>query len=1105
MNFATDLPRRLKNTLNLRKDEESIVILLLAFSFFQYFSLAILFVTASAIFLTDHSISELPYVFIGTSLMLLFLMLVYNQLEKIMSPKNIILSEAIMLLLVIVIFRFGFNYDLIWIGYGLIIWHRVMADYIDDGFNRLVLLLLDVRQSKRLYGLVSSSEIPANILGYLAATIFIPFIGTVNLLWISAAGLLISLIFLFRIVSGTHKDLITDVDNSESEKTDEEEPENLFKKIFKTQFIFILSLTISFSVITFIFIEFAFLHKVELETENQQDIVMLMAIVFGLGQVAAFFLKTFFYAFIHRKYGIKFTLFALPVTLAVISVAVIIESFLPNSTTLLIYSWIFIMFISDTLNTSLYKTSFISLLQPLARKMKMQGYKIMNNIEVLAIGIGGIILVLTFSESNDGLLHYSYLLLGGVVGWIACIPVLNKYYLKTLEEGLKKRIIETSALEINTPQTLEIIHDKLKSKYPGEVIYALDVLCKDKTVRNSDLMGELLSHPLPEVRKEVYSRIKSLKIKDLQQNIKSKIQQEASPAVKKAAVETYCALGEADVVDEISNFLDSENPDLRAGALVGLVSYGGINGIIIAGQRLMEHINSPDPTERAFGAYVIGEVGIHNFYHPLLMLLKDKKVEVRREALIAAGKIKHPNLYEPLVHSIFMPNLFEVAINALIKCDAGVIDVIEQQIESLKDKPKHLRRLIRVCGRIESEKSILILKDKFHFPNIEVRDQVLHSCSLLGYKPAKGEKSDILNAIHAELADATWFLNCIKVLMHTNKWLEKANFDLLIRALNIELKQLKKRILYLMSFLYESKEIVQVWSSLQMKDRTKIANALEILDVLASKDLTVVVLPLLENFPLSHQLKIFNSRYKVPEYSLDKYLSQLITGEGCPAVIPWTRAVAIYNVHQMPVPALVELLEVTQGHKEELYSETAGFTLEKIQLETQENLITPAVTLVEEHKKQVHMSTKLLTIEKVMALKTTEIFRETTEDLLVDIASILKEISYKKDDLIVQKNEIGTCMYIIYSGSVLIHDGDFKLAELKEGNFFGELSLLDTEPRSASVTALEDSLLLRIDQQAFYEIMADRMEVIREMMKILCQRLRKQNVEVATLREKLKS
>jgi hypothetical protein len=209
-------------------------------------------------------------------------------------------------------------------------------------------------------------------------------------------------------------------------------------------------------------------------------------------------------------------------------------------------------------------------------------------------------------------------------------------------------------------------------------------------------------------------------------------------------------------------------------------------------------------------------------------------------------------------------------------------------------------------------------------------------------------------------------------------------------------------------------------------------------------------------------------------------------------------------VNQIKVPSLREALQVAKGHPSLLVSETAEWTLKNVELETPETLPMVSHDINRDEKliiKQPVMNPRLLTIEKVMALKTTGLFRETAEDLLVDIAFILKEAAFKKGETIVQKNEVGTCMFIIYSGSVKVHDGDHTLAQLSSRDFFGELSLLDAEPRSASVTALEDSLLLRIDQHAFYEIMADRMEVIREIMKILCSRLRHQNQEVKRLSE----
>jgi CRP/FNR family cyclic AMP-dependent transcriptional regulator len=58
---------------------------------------------------------------------------------------------------------------------------------------------------------------------------------------------------------------------------------------------------------------------------------------------------------------------------------------------------------------------------------------------------------------------------------------------------------------------------------------------------------------------------------------------------------------------------------------------------------------------------------------------------------------------------------------------------------------------------------------------------------------------------------------------------------------------------------------------------------------------------------------------------------------------------------------------------------------------------------------------------------------------------------------------------------------------------FGELSLLDSETRSATATTQSDCFLFKIDQEPFYELLEARPEVARGFIKILCQRLRAQN------------
>ena len=136
---------------------------------------------------------------------------------------------------------------------------------------------------------------------------------------------------------------------------------------------------------------------------------------------------------------------------------------------------------------------------------------------------------------------------------------------------------------------------------------------------------------------------------------------------------------------------------------------------------------------------------------------------------------------------------------------------------------------------------------------------------------------------------------------------------------------------------------------------------------------------------------------------------------------------------------------------------------------------------------------RLLLIEKVLVLKSLNLFKDTPENILADLAPLMKEIQYEQGTEIFKEGETGDCMYIIQQGNIKIHKGNTTLAILKEKEVFGELSLLDADTRSASATADTDCILYKIDQEPFYELMDERPEVAKGFIKILCQRLRTMN------------
>lgn len=144
---------------------------------------------------------------------------------------------------------------------------------------------------------------------------------------------------------------------------------------------------------------------------------------------------------------------------------------------------------------------------------------------------------------------------------------------------------------------------------------------------------------------------------------------------------------------------------------------------------------------------------------------------------------------------------------------------------------------------------------------------------------------------------------------------------------------------------------------------------------------------------------------------------------------------------------------------------------------------------------------KLLLFEKVLILKSLSLFNETPETILSELTPLLEEMEYEQGTPVFNEGDIGDSMYVIYKGEVKIHKGNSTLAILKEKEVFGELSLLDSETRSASATCHTDCFLFKLDQDPFYELLEARPEIARGFIKILCQRLRLLNEKMVTARD----
>lgn len=133
----------------------------------------------------------------------------------------------------------------------------------------------------------------------------------------------------------------------------------------------------------------------------------------------------------------------------------------------------------------------------------------------------------------------------------------------------------------------------------------------------------------------------------------------------------------------------------------------------------------------------------------------------------------------------------------------------------------------------------------------------------------------------------------------------------------------------------------------------------------------------------------------------------------------------------------------------------------------------------------------LLTIERVALLKSIDIFAETPDNILASVARIVEEVELVPGEKLIQEEDAGECLNIVIEGEVCVHSNEHTILNLGPGKTVGELALLDLEPRSASVSAVNDTFLFRIAREPFNEVMADRPEIALGIIRVLTRRIRR--------------
>ncbi|WP_133272279.1 cyclic nucleotide-binding domain-containing protein [Hymenobacter radiodurans] len=422
----------------------------------------------------------------------------------------------------------------------------------------------------------------------------------------------------------------------------------------------------------------------------------------------------------------------------------------------------------------------------------------------------------------------------------------------------------------------------------------------------------------------------------------------------------------------------------------------------------------------------------------------------------------------------------------LLQLDSSVLPELIQTLESPTASDALVRRVAQLCARQPVPASRQALVALARRANLHQRETALRAL-----RPMEQVETDapIFQAlVQEEMRLAHQLLQGIAAFSH----------DELRRCLYYELAKVQQRIFGLLFQLYTPHIIADAQRGVDHAARERQANALEILDNIIPRSLYQGLQALLDVAPVAEKVRVFD-RLLGP-LSQPARVVPFIVEQGEVAFSDWTISVALRHWHAEP--HTIRLLLPYIHSSNYLIRESAFFVLKKLserQPELYEQLMDvepalPALLMSHTHATTATISAR----DRVHILQQTALFAETPENVLSSIVPIMREVSFRDGQQIFAKGDLGTSLFIVYGGEVGIFNGTQHLTTFRKGDFFGELALLDAEPRSASAVAQGEVVAFRLDQEDFYDVMEERSEVLRNIMKVLCQRLRRQNEKMQT-------
>ncbi len=978
--------------LNIEREEAGDVLLFLSQSVFLGLFYGALDVAAYALFLDVYPPTMLPKAYIVSGIFGILLTSLYTVYQSKIRFSRFALINLLIIAILAIMLRSGFFFlskgAIVFVIFVLYTPLNIMATL---GFWGGVGRTFNLRQGKRIFGLIDSGQILGIILSSYGATALISFhFQTRDLLFVSSISIVLAL--LLQAMISRRLKIRLESAPPEEERTDSPVQTSFFG-LLKNKYILFLATFASFSMIATFFIHYSFVSVAKDSYPDTDNFAKFIGAFTGTMMIFSLLIKTFVYGRLMKTYGLRTILLLSPLLLALFTGTALLLGSTMGYTSASGNFMIFFLVISltklfsKTLKDSFEIPSFKILYQSIDSRIRFSVQsRIDGTVNEISALSSGLLLAGLASLAFIRTIHFVWVLLLVLLAWIYVAARLYMEYRNSLQDSLASYEKKTEHKKTADPEKLLL--EGMQSPLASTRIHTLELARTMSVGLFEQSCLNLFSKPDKDT-KEYAMMSWPLLPPSVQHKVADRIPFAASE-VKNSAV------------------FPGPYP--------------------LPADKLERYVKSKDPRERSWAAYCMQGNAHAEKNRFLKILLRDPDPAVKIAAMITCGKDNlsalTPNLVEYLAH----PALFSYAFDALQQMGETVADQLEIFYAKSGSEEDTQMMIIWLYRSMQSRKAKDLLLNKMESFQRRISIEAIHALKSMKHLLTEEDKTRIFRVLHQAMARMAW-INSLQIsLLETKKFLS------LLAAIQEEIKSNYETIMELLALAYDERSVMLIKENLDSETREGAGYALELMDIFVDDELKRFIFPLFEDNPPAEKLRVLQEEYPVRKHSPSEVISALLN-RNRNEVSLYSKLVALLSIADLASPEVNDDLVAHLFNPDIHIAETAAWVIHSLNPKLLPEFLPRVDEANREELVKITEAFNQDTRDRLFAsfitsLRNNSNFALLTLDQLMDFACMTRLLVLSDDETLeLAAHGLVYFMLIVVSGDIqIIHDDQYNRA-----------------------------------------------------------------------------